>query len=185
MRETPRELNARDYIRYICRRNGLERAKRFASSVANFAKHKAYFIYPSAIRPDKFFMILSRLPDSFRLRFFGGALSLAMLIFGLLGTAVAQQPEDTLVTNTSLVQLNVGVVDRQGHAITTLSQNDFTVYEDGVRRPIAVFEPSQAPFSLVMLLDTSGSTMAFRQQIEQAALRFLDALAPGDRVSVV
>src|SRR5438132_5928461 len=100
-------------------------------------------------------------------------------------TVKAQQPEDVITTDTSLVQLNVGVVDKQGHAITTLSQNDFAVYEDGVRRPIAVFEPSQAPFSLVMLLDTSGSTLAFRQQIEQAALRFLDALAPGDRVSVV
>ena len=122
-----------------------------------------------------------RLRDLFRLRVFGSAL----LLTSLVGVAAAQQPEETLVTNTALVQLNVGVVDKQGHAITTLSQNDFAVYEDGVRRPIAVFEPSQAPFSLVMLLDTSGSTLAFRQQIEQAALRFLDALAPGDRVSVV
>ena len=129
-------------------------------------------------------MISSRLHDWFRLSVFGGAL-LATLTFGIVVTAAAQQPEDTLVTNTTLVQLNVGVVDRQGHAVTSLSQNDFAVYEDGVRRPIAVFEPSQAPFSLVMLLYTSGSTLAFRQQIEQAALRFLDALAPGDRVSVV
>src|SRR6266853_276640 len=109
----------------------------------------------------------------------------ACLGAALTATAFAQQPEDTIVTNTSLVQLNVGVVDQQGHAITTLSRNDFAVYENGVRRPISAFEPAEAPFSLVMLLDTSGSTLAFRQQIQQAALRFLDALAPGDRVSVV
>src|SRR5437016_8949137 len=100
-------------------------------------------------------------------------------------TVKAQQPEDVITTDTSLVQLNVGVVDRQGHAITTLSQNDFVVYEDGVRRPIQHFESTDAPFSLVMLLDTSGSTINFRQQIEQAALRFLDALTPEDRVAVV
>jgi len=97
----------------------------------------------------------------------------------------AQEPDEVIRTDTSLVQLNVGVVDRQGHAITTLSQNDFVVYEDGVRRPIQHFEPTEAPFSLVMLLDMSGSTVNFRQQIRSAALRFLDALSPEDRVSVV
>ena len=93
--------------------------------------------------------------------------------------------DEVLTTETSLVQLNVGVVDRQGQAVTTLSQNDFVVYEDNVRRPIVAFEPTQSPFSLVMLLDMSGSTVTFRQQIQQAALRFLDALGPDDRVAVI
>jgi len=83
------------------------------------------------------------------------------------------------------VQLNVGVVDKRGQVITNLSANDFVVYEDGVKRPIVHFEPTEAPFSLVMLLDTSGSTVTFRQQISQAAIRFLDALTPEDRVAVV
>src|SRR5712691_5270542 len=108
----------------------------------------------------------------------------ALLTFFAVGVQ-AQQPDEVIRTDTSLVQLNVGVVDRQGHAITSLSRNDFTVYEDGVLRPIAVFEPTEAPFSLVMLLDMSGSTINFRQQIQQSALRFLDALAPDARVAVV
>ena len=112
-------------------------------------------------------------------------LTLTALSFSNGLTARAQGPDEVIKVDTSLVQLNVGVVDRQGHAITTLSQNDFVVYEDGVRRPIQHFESTDAPFSLVMLLDTSGSTINFRQQIEQAALRFLDALTPEDRVAVV
>ena len=100
-------------------------------------------------------------------------------------TIKAQDPDTVITTDTSLVQLNVGVVDRQGRTVTSLSQSDFTVYEDGVKRPIAHFEPTEAPFSLVMLLDMSGSTVNFRQQIQQAAIRFLDALAPEDRVAVV
>jgi len=108
----------------------------------------------------------------------------ALLIVFAVGVS-AQQPDDTIVFNTALVQLNVGVVDRQGRAITTLSRNDFKVYEDGVLRPIATFEPTESPFSLVMMLDMSGSTINFRQQIQQSALRFLDALAPDDRVAVV
>lgn len=98
---------------------------------------------------------------------------------------LGQPQDDVLKTETSLVQLNVGVVDRQGHAITSLTSSDFVVYEDDVRRPIVAFEPTQSPFSLVMLLDMSGSTVSFRQQIQQAAVRFLDALAPEDRVAVI
>jgi len=90
-----------------------------------------------------------------------------------------------VTTDTALVQLSVGVVDKQGNPITNLSANDFAVFEDGVRRPIVHFEPTDAPFSLVMLLDTSGSTINFRQQINQAAIRFLEALGPEDRVAIV
>ncbi len=103
------------------------------------------------------------------------------------GTAVAnaQEPDDVVRTDTSLVQLNVGVADPRGRAVTSLSRNDFTVYEDGVKQQILHFDPTNAPFSLVLLLDTSGSTINFRPQMKAAAVRFLDALAPEDRVAVI
>jgi VWFA-related protein len=111
-------------------------------------------------------------------------------------TARAQQPtptptptpqpgEEVITVESNLVQLNVGVVDPSGHAITTLGQNDFSVYEDGVRQTIRSFEPTQAPFSLVLLLDLSGSTLSFRTQLKMAALRFIDSLGAQDRVAVV
>jgi Ca-activated chloride channel family protein len=114
----------------------------------------------------------------------------AILLFPLLMFCAApptraQEPDDVVRTETNLVQLNVGVVDSQGRAITSLSQNDFTVYEDGVKQRILHFEPADAPFSLVLLLDVSGSTVSFRPQFKQAAWRFLDALAPEDRVAVI
>jgi Ca-activated chloride channel homolog len=98
---------------------------------------------------------------------------------------LAQEPDDVVRTNISLVQLNVGVVDQQGRAITSLTRDNFAVYEDGVKQSIQHFEPAQAPFSLVLLLDMSGSTINFRDQLKLASQRFLDALAPEDRVSVV
>src|SRR3954470_18921210 len=112
------------------------------------------------------------------------ALALPCLLFSA-QRAGAQDPSEVVTVNTSLVQLNVGVADRQGHAVTNLSRADFKVYEDGVLQPIMDFEPTAAPFSLVLLLDLSGSTQTFRLQLKQAAYRFLDALAPGDRVAVV
>src|SRR5918993_244632 len=116
-------------------------------------------------------------------RIFGTLLCLLVLT----SVAPGQQegPDEVIRTDTSLVQLNVGVVDPQGRAITSLSRTDFTVYEDGVKQPILHFEPTQAPFSLVLLLDMSGSTISFRPQLKTAAYRFLDALAPEDRVAVV
>jgi VWFA-related protein len=66
-----------------------------------------------------------------------------------------------------------------------LTKENFTVYEDGVKQDIARFEPTVAPFSAVLILDMSGSTLGFRQTIQQSALRFIDALAPDDRVAVI
>src|SRR3712207_5290899 len=97
-------------------------------------------------------------------------------------------PEDDDVVErveSNLVLLNVGVADKRGRAITDLSRTDFVVYEDGVRQNITSFEPTSAPFSLVLLLDMSGSTLNFRPTLKQSAIRFLDALAPEDRVAVV
>src|SRR5258708_20951823 len=113
------------------------------------------------------------------------ALSFALVLLAMATAARAQQPDDVITTNTSLVQLSVGVVDQQGRAITSLQSDDFVVYEDRVRRPILHFEPADTPFSLVLLLDMSGSTINFRQQIRAAAFRFLDALGPEDRVAGV
>ena len=98
---------------------------------------------------------------------------------------IQAQDDDVIRTETSLVQLNVGVVDKQGRAITTLTQKDFVIYEDGVKQAIQLFQPVDAPFSLVLMLDMSGSTINFRQQLKLASQRFLDALAPEDRVAVV
>ena len=116
---------------------------------------------------------------------FASLVSTLLLLCGNGLLTHAQQPDDVVRTETALVQLNVGVVDSRGRAITSLSKNNFSVYEDGIKQSILNFEPTDAPFSLVLLLDTSGSTVNFRQQFKQAAWRFLDALAPEDRVAVI
>lgn len=101
--------------------------------------------------------------------------------------AQQQQPpdDDVIKVDTAIVRLNVGVVDRTGRPITSLNKENFTVYEDGVKQPILRFEPTVTPFSVVMILDMSGSTLGFRQTIQMSALRFIDALAPDDRVAVI
>ena len=106
-----------------------------------------------------------------------------LLVFNHL--LVSAQDDEIIKIDSSIVRLNVGVVDGKGLPITNLSKENFTVYEDGVKQSISRFEPTVAPFSVVILLDMSGSTLGFRETIRQSASRFVDALAPEDRVAVV
>jgi VWFA-related protein len=110
----------------------------------------------------------------------------AVAVLCLFAAARAQSQDEPVETvNSNLVLLNVGVADHKGHPIIDLTQGDFAVYEDGVKQSIVHFEPVNSPFSLVLLLDMSGSTLNFRQTLQQSALRFIDALGPDDRVEVV
>jgi len=112
----------------------------------------------------------------------------AFFIFAIISVAVCSlvaQDEDPVKVDTSIVRLNVGVVDQRGRSMVDLDRSSFKIFEDGVKQEIARFEPSTAPFSVVMILDMSGSTLSMRQVMKQSAFRFLDALSPQDRVAVV
>jgi len=117
--------------------------------------------------------------------------NLSCAIFALLLCALAapparaQEDDDKVTVESNLIRLNVGVADPRGRAITDLTRGDFAVFEDGVAQTILNFETTEQPFSLVLLLDMSGSTLSFRTQLKQSALRFIDALSPADRVAVV
>jgi Ca-activated chloride channel family protein len=111
----------------------------------------------------------------------------AAAFFGILfiSSAGLGQSDDPLNVDSAIVRVNIGVVDQRGRPITSLSRPNFSVFEDGVKQDISHFELSSAPFSVVMMLDMSGSTKSFRQNIALSAARFMDALAPEDRVSVI
>jgi Ca-activated chloride channel homolog len=107
--------------------------------------------------------------------------SLAMVF----ASSVSAQDDEPIKVTSSIVRLNVGVVDQKGRPILDLNRSNFEVYEDGIKQEITRFEPIEAPFSVVMLLDMSGSTLGFRQVLKQSAFRFVDAISPRDRISVI
>jgi Ca-activated chloride channel family protein len=110
-------------------------------------------------------------------------LSIALGLFAFVCNISAQ--DDPIRVDADVVRLNIGVADRQGRPVLNLQKENFTVFEDGVKQDIAFFEPTVAPFSVVMMLDMSGSTTSFRQNITMAASRFISSLAPEDRVAVI
>ncbi|MET0645488.1 MAG: VWA domain-containing protein [Pyrinomonadaceae bacterium] len=94
--------------------------------------------------------------------------------------------EDEVVrVNASLVTVPVSVLDRDGRFISGLRQEDFRVLEDGVEQRIAYFAPVEQPFTVALVIDTSGSTRFRLEDIQDAAIAFLDQLRPADRVIVV
>lgn len=86
---------------------------------------------------------------------------------------------------TSLVSTPVTVLDRQGKFVTGLRKGDFRIFEDEVEQEIEGFAAVEVPFHLVLLLDTSRSTVFRLEEIQQAAIDFVDQLRPQDRVMVI
>jgi VWFA-related protein len=93
--------------------------------------------------------------------------------------------EEAVVLKAALVSLNVSVTNRAGVALANLRKEEFEVAENGEPQKIEFFQPTTAPFNLVLVLDLSGSIKDKLDVVRSAALRFLDVLGPQDKVAVV
>jgi VWFA-related protein len=91
----------------------------------------------------------------------------------------------SLKVHVDLVILNVAVVDEKGANVTSLRKQDFIVYEDDVEQQVADFLPVEAPFHLVLALDTSISTRSSLGLIKKAASNFTDQLRSSDQIAIV
>ena len=92
---------------------------------------------------------------------------------------------DVVRIDTNLVTVPVSVLDREGRFISDLRREQFTVFENGVEQKIGYFESTEKPFTVALLLDTSGSTFFHLWEIKEAAINFAKQLRPQDRVLVV
>ena len=92
---------------------------------------------------------------------------------------------DVIRVDTTLVTLPVSVTDRNGRYIPNLTKEDFRLWEDGVEQQVAFFASVDKPFSVVLMIDTSGSTRFRIEDIQDAAITFVNQLRPDDQVMVV
>jgi Ca-activated chloride channel family protein len=93
--------------------------------------------------------------------------------------------DDVVKIETQLISVPAVVTDTSGRPLTNLRAENFQVFEDGRPQKISNFATMEAPFEVALLLDTSGSTREEVGLIRRAALAFIKALRPGDRVSVL
>jgi VWFA-related protein len=92
---------------------------------------------------------------------------------------------DVIRVDTTLVTLPVSVTDRDGRYSPNLRKEDFRLWEDGVEQNVAFFASVDKPFSVVLMIDTSGSTRYRLDGIQDAAITFVNQLRPDDRVMIV
>ncbi len=83
-----------------------------------------------------------------------------------------------------LITLTVSVTSPSGRPVTGLRPESFRVLEDGVPQKIEFFEPVSDPFSLLLLLDTSGSTLNDIGRMRSSAGEFVANLGQTDRLGI-
>ncbi|HEY0723128.1 MAG TPA: VWA domain-containing protein, partial [Pyrinomonadaceae bacterium] len=92
---------------------------------------------------------------------------------------------DVVRVSTTLVTIPVSVMDRDGRYVPNLQKEEFRIWEDGVEQEVAFFQSVDKPFSVVLMLDTSPSTQFRLEDIQDAAISFVNQLRSDDKVMVV
>ena len=92
---------------------------------------------------------------------------------------------DVIRFDTSLVTVPVSVLDRSGRYVPVLKRENFRILENGVEQKIAYFATTDSPFTVILLIDTSGSTHFRLDEIQDAAINFVSKLKSNDSVMVM
>ena len=95
---------------------------------------------------------------------------------------VAQQP--TFKAGTQVVSIFATVTDPQKRLVSSLTQDDFSVFDNEKPQPVVYFDNSIHPINVVVMLDTSGSMTLTIELLKQAAEQFLIRLLPDDKARV-
>ena len=93
--------------------------------------------------------------------------------------------DEVIRIDTSLVTFPVSVLDRDGRFIAGLQKQDFQIFENGVEQKIDTFGSVEVPFTVVLLLDVSPSTQYKINEIQDAAISFVNQLRHDDKVIVI
>ena len=100
--------------------------------------------------------------------------------------AVAAAPRSVDIhVNRTLVLINVTVTDPLNRFVTGLEKEHFRLYEDKVEQQITDFSAEDAPISIGLVFDTSGSMGQKLQKSRQAAAEFFKTANPADEFFLV
>lgn len=95
----------------------------------------------------------------------------------------AQQPAPYR-SNAEVVSVYATVMDRNHRLVPDLDVGDFVIYDNGKEQPISYFSSELQPFSVVMMLDRSGSMEEHYGLVRRAGITFVKDLLPDDRARI-
>jgi Ca-activated chloride channel family protein len=99
-------------------------------------------------------------------------------------TAAAQQQPPVFRGATENVSVFVTVTDRDSRLVTTLAKDDFVLLDNGRSQPIALFDNTPRPISLIVMLDVSGSMYGNLGLLRAACNQLFARLLPDDEARV-
>jgi Ca-activated chloride channel homolog len=119
-----------------------------------------------------------------------GAMTTRFAITSLLGLLAlpaghAQESPFQISVNLNLVVLPVSVRDTKGGFASDLQQQNFDVYEDGVRQAIRLFRHEDIPVTAGLVVDHSGSMQNKIADVIQASMAFVRSSNDQDQMFVV
>ena len=105
-----------------------------------------------------------------------------MKCLAMLAAAALSLQSPVFHSMSELVVLHVLVKDAAGAYVGGLPASAFRVYEDKREQAVRFFAPEDAPVTVGLLLDSSGSMRSVRDRVIAAATAFVNAGNPGDEV---
>ncbi len=111
-------------------------------------------------------------------------------LLSILGAAVAgrlaEPPADYAIRdNVDFVLLDVAVQKPNGEFASGLTREDFVIYDDGRPQVLSHFSAMDAPVTVGLIVDNSGSMRPKRSEIVMAGLAFAKSSNPQDEFFVV
>jgi len=91
----------------------------------------------------------------------------------------------TIQVEVNLALVNVSVTDPYDRLVTGLEKENFRVFEDGVEQEIVSFSSEDAPISIGVVFDMSGSMSDKADKARQAAVQFFKTANPLDEFFLV
>lgn len=134
--------------------------------------------------------------DQDSLKLFRLSFLLVLLVFSSIAS-LAQPPvasptppidddEKPIAINTDLVTLTLTVTDNYGRYVSGLTQKAFTVFDNNEEQEITFFSDTDAPVSVGILFDISGSMNGEKIQRARKALeRFINTSHPNDEYFLI
>ncbi|HUR37718.1 MAG TPA: VWA domain-containing protein [Terriglobales bacterium] len=91
----------------------------------------------------------------------------------------------SLRVNVPLVNVDVGVLTKDGQFIPGLKKENFKILEDGVPQNITAVQQTEAPITAVLLVEFANQHYAFINDMLSGAYSFTGSLKPEDWVAVM
>src|SRR5688572_24328102 len=115
-------------------------------------------------------------------------LLILLLATALAAPVVIRAQQGTFRSAIDVVSMNVTVTDTSNSTaryVTDLTEKDFEIFEDGVKQDLTLFNRSNLPVALSLLIDTSSSMEDRMLTAQEAAIGFVRKLRPTDLGEVI